>query len=179
MEMSGERLIAAPRARVWEALNDPKVLEATIPGCKELSKTSDTTFEATVVQKVGPVKATFKGAVELSDIVPGESYRIDGEGKGGVAGFANGGADIRLTDVEGGTLLSYAVDAKVGGKLAQIGSRLIDSFASKLSEDFFTRFQEQVEGPKEDTAPEAVETEVSEGADEPQEKKNWFRRLVG
>ena len=173
MEMTGERTIAAPRARVWEALNDPAVLQATIPGCKELAKTSDTTFEATVVQKVGPVKATFKGAVELSDIVEGESYRIDGEGKGGVAGFANGGADVRLEDVEGGTRLVYAVNAKVGGKLAQIGSRLIDSFASKLSEDFFTRFQEQVEGPAAETADATPEPDVEQS-----EKKSWLRKLV-
>lgn len=171
MEMMGERTIAAPRARVWDALNDPDVLKATIPGCKELAKTSDTTFEATVVQKVGPVKATFKGAVALSNIVEGASYRIDGEGKGGVAGFANGGADVRLEDVEGGTRLTYAVDAKVGGKLAQMGSRLIDSFAAKLSEEFFTRFQEQVEGPATDPADGAVEGEA-------EQKKSWLRKLV-
>ena len=171
MEMTGERIIAAPRLRVWQALNDPDVLQASIPGCKDLAKTSDTSFEATVVQKVGPVKATFKGAVELSDIVEGVSYRIDGEGKGGVAGFANGGADIRLEDAEGGTRLIYAVDAKVGGKLAQLGSRLIDSFAAKLSEDFFTRFQEQIEGPATESAEADPETDGAQ-------KKSWLGKLV-
>jgi len=172
MEMTGERVIAAPRAVVWEALNDPDILQATIPGCRELSKTSETSFEATVVQKVGPVKATFKGAVELSNIVSGESYRIDGEGKGGVAGFANGGADVRLDDVEGGTRLSYVVNAKVGGKLAQIGSRLIDSLAMKLAEEFFVRFQEEIEG-------ESADDAVPEPDADNNEKKGWLRGLVG
>lgn len=172
MEMTGERMIAAPRAKVWDALNDPVILQATIPGCRDLQKTSDTSFEATVVQKVGPVKATFKGAVELSDIVAGESYRIDGEGKGGVAGFAHGGADIRLDDVEGGTRLSYAVNAKVGGKLAQIGSRLIDSLTMKLADDFFVRFQEQVE-----EKPSVIEESTAEIDNT--KKKGWLRGLVG
>ena len=179
MEMTGERMIAAPRNRIWDALNDPDVLAATIPGCKDLTKTSETTFEATVVQKVGPVKATFKGAVELSNIDPGVSYRIDGEGKGGVAGFASGGADVRLEDAEGGTRLIYAVDGKVGGKLAQIGSRLIDSFATKLANDFFTRFQDVVEGPKDEA--EGVADTVTPDTPEADttEKKSWFRRVVG
>ncbi len=156
MEMQGERTIAAPRDAVWNALNDAEVLKACIPGCQTMEKTSDTGFEATVKQKVGPVSATFKGAVELSDIVEGESYTISGEGKGGAAGFAKGGAKVRLADAEGGTLLSYEADAKVGGKIAQLGARLIDGFAKKMADQFFDRFKEQVEGPP---APDDAESD--------------------
>ncbi|HET7409503.1 MAG TPA: carbon monoxide dehydrogenase subunit G [Paracoccaceae bacterium] len=154
MQMSGERTIAADRAAVWSALNDPEVLKACIPGCQEMTKTSDTTFEAKVAQKVGPVRATFAGEVELTDIVAGESYRIDGKGKGGAAGGASGGAAVRLKDVAEGTKLSYDVDAKVTGKLAQLGGRLIDGFAKKFADDFFDRFKAQIEGP--DAADAAV-----------------------
>ena len=147
MEMSGERNINAPRSQVWEALNDPEVLKACIPGCQEIDKTSDTSFTAKVVQKVGPVKATFTGEVELSDIVPGESYTISGKGKGGAAGGASGGAQVTLADQDGGTLLTYTAEAKVTGKIAQLGGRLIDGFAKKMADQFFTTFQEQVEGP--------------------------------
>ncbi|PWE33714.1 carbon monoxide dehydrogenase [Maritimibacter sp. 55A14] len=146
MELKGSRTIAADRATVWAALNDPDVLAACIPGCEELTGSPEEGFEATVKQKVGPVKATFKGAVTLSDIVPEQSYRISGEGKGGVAGFAKGAADVHLADAEaGGTELSYDVEAKVGGKLAQLGSRLINGFATKMADQFFERFQERVE----------------------------------
>lgn len=147
MQMSGERTIAADRATVWSALNDPEVLKACIPGCQEMAKTSPTSFEAKVTQKVGPVRATFTGEVELTDIVEGESYRIQGKGKGGAAGGANGGAAVRLEEVPEGTRLAYDVDAKVTGKLAQLGSRLIDGFAKKFADDFFDRFKAQVEGP--------------------------------
>ena len=178
MQMQGERTINAGRAEVWHALNAAEVLKACIPGCDELEKTSPTSFEATVTQKVGPVKVRFKGVVELSDIVEAESYTITGEGKGGAAGFAKGGATVRLEDAGGGTLLVYEAEARVGGKLAQLGSRLIDGFAKKMADEFFTRFQEAVEGPAEE--PEA------EG-EAPEEKKkgwfesliNWFRRLFG
>jgi len=146
MEMKGSRTIAADRATVWSALNDPEVLKACIPGCEELTGSPEEGFEATVKQKVGPVKATFKGGVTLSDVVEGESYRISGEGKGGVAGFAKGAADVRLADVDEGTELSYDVDAQVGGKLAQLGSRLISGFANKMADQFFDRFKERVEG---------------------------------
>ena len=169
MEMTGERLIGAPRGQVWAALNDPEVLKASIPGCEEIEKVSDTELTAKVVQKVGPVKATFHGEVELSDIVEGQSYRISGRGKGGAAGGATGGANVRLEDAEGGTRLSYEVEAKVTGKIAQLGARLIDGFAKKMADQFFDRFQQAVEGP----APEAPE---AEGAGE---KKGWFRRLTG
>lgn len=172
MQMLGERTIEARRAEVWQALNDPEVLKACIPGCDELAKTSGTSFEASVVQKVGPVKARFKGTVELSDIVKETSYTISGEGKGGAAGFAKGGAKVQLEDIPGGTRLTYEVEAKVGGKLAQLGGRLIDGFARKLADDFFTRFKNAVEPPEavEDTPPEGVPAE---------QKKGWFRRMIG
>ena len=167
MKLEGSRIIAADRETVWAALNDPEVLKACINGCQELEKTSDTSFEATVKQKVGPVSATFKGAVELSDLNPPESYRISGEGKGGAAGFAKGGADVKLTEVEGGTELTYDVDAKVGGKIAQLGARLIDGFAKKMADQFFETFQKVVEGG--DAPPEDAPAE---------EKKSWLKRLV-
>ena len=147
MEMHATRTIAADRMTVWQALNDAEVLKACIPGCEELTGSPEEGFSAVVKQKVGPVKATFKGEVTLSDIVEGESYTISGEGKGGVAGFAKGGAQVRLSDAEGGgTDLHYDVEAKVGGKLAQLGSRLVDSFATKMADQFFERFQAHVEG---------------------------------
>ena len=147
MELHSSRHIAADRAQVWAALNEAEVLKACIPGCEELTGSPEQGFEATVKQKVGPVKATFKGAVTLSDVVPGESYTISGEGKGGVAGFAKGVAQVRLADhPEGGTVLSYDVEAKVGGKIAQLGSRLVNSFAIKMADQFFERFQTRLEG---------------------------------
>ena len=146
MEMEGTRVIAADRATVWQRLNDAETLKACIPGCSELTGNAEEGFAAVVTQKVGPVKATFKGEVTLENVVPGVSYTITGEGKGGVAGFAKGGADVRLADVEGGTELTYAVKAQVGGKLAQLGNRLIAGFARKMSDQFFERFQAEVEG---------------------------------
>jgi uncharacterized protein len=140
MELEGTKVIPAPRARVWELLNDPEVLKACIPGCTELTGSPEEGFDATVVQKVGPVKATFKGAVALSNVVPGESYTIAGEGKGGVAGFAKGAADVALRDVEEGTELTYKVDAQVGGKLAQLGNRIIGGFAKNMADKFFEGF---------------------------------------
>jgi hypothetical protein len=148
MEMTGEQLIPASRETVWQALNDPEVLRASIPGCESLTKTSDSSFEAKVKAKVGPVSASFTGAVTLSNIDPPNRYTISGEGKGGVAGFAKGGADVRLEEAEGGqTRLVYDVKAQVGGKLAQIGSRLIEGTAKKLAGEFFANFAEQVAGP--------------------------------
>jgi len=148
MEMHASRVIAADRMTVWAALNDAEVLKTCIPGCNELTGSPEEGFAATVTQKVGPVKATFRGEVTLSDIVPGESYTIAGEGKGGVAGFAKGGAQVRLSDdvATGGTVLTYDVSAKVGGKIAQLGSRLVDSFAQKMADQFFERFQNRLEG---------------------------------
>lgn len=144
MDMKGEERIPAPLDVVWEALNDPEVLKASIPGCQTLEKTSDTSFSATVQAKVGPVKAKFAGDVTLSDIDPPNGYTISGEGKGGAAGFAKGGAKVSLIADGDETILSYEVDANVGGKLAQIGSRLIDSTAKKMAGDFFAKFSEQV-----------------------------------
>ncbi len=146
MEMKGEYTIPAPRTQVWAALNDIAVLKAAIPGCDSMSKLSDTEIEAVVTAKVGPVKASFKGVVTLSDLDPPNGYSIRGEGKGGVAGFAKGGAKVRLSDVPDGTLLSYDVDAAVGGKLAQIGARLIDSTAKKLADEFFASFSKLAVG---------------------------------
>ena len=148
MEMSGERRIEASRAAVWRALNDPEVLREAIPGCQELERTGDNAYTAKVQAKVGPVKANFSGNVTLRDIVEPESYRIEGEGSGGAAGFAKGGASVTLAEEGGTTVLSYQVDAQVGGKLAQIGSRLIGGTARKLADQFFNRFTEVVEDAK-------------------------------
>jgi len=140
MTMQGEVVLPAERGSVWAALNDPEVLKACIPGCEALEKTSDTEFRAIAKVSVGPVKATFKGAVMLSDIDPPNGYTISGEGQGGVAGFAKGGAKVRLEDAEGGTKLLYDVDAQVGGKLAQLGGRLINGVAKKYADEFFANF---------------------------------------
>ncbi len=145
MEMVGSRTIAAPREKVWAHLNNAETLKACIPGCEELTGTPEDGFEAVVKQKVGPVKATFRGAVALSDVQPPQSYRISGEGKGGVAGFAKGGAEVTLTEVPEGTELAYNVQAKVGGKLAQLGSRIVDGFAKKMADAFFENFKAKVE----------------------------------
>jgi uncharacterized protein len=172
MKMSGERVIPASQARVWEALNDPDVLRQSVPGCQEMVKHSPTEFSAKVQAKVGPVKANFAGDVTLSDLDPPHSYRISGKGTGGVAGFAEGGADVRLEDVGGQTKLVYDVDAKVGGKLAQIGSRLIDSTARRMADDFFNRFAEAVTTAEPQPAPKpefpsAVEPVEVPGEPEP------------
>ena len=140
MTMSGEYQIAAPREVVWAKLNDPDVLKACIPGCESLDKTSDTEFVAVAVTKIGPVKAKWKGKVTLTDLDPPNGYRIVGEGEGGVAGFAKGGADVKLTEKDGGTLLSYNVEAQIGGKLAQLGQRLINGAAKKMADEFFQKF---------------------------------------
>jgi carbon monoxide dehydrogenase subunit G len=140
MEMHGERRIAAPREAVWRRLNDPEVLKLCIPGCEEIEKVSDTEFTAKVTAKVGPVKATFRGRVTLTDLDPPSGYTISGEGQGGVAGFAKGGATVALTEEGGETVLRYGAQAQVGGKLAQIGSRLVDGVARKMADEFFTKF---------------------------------------
>ena len=150
MELAGTRVIAADRATVWAKLNDAETLKACIPGCQELTGSPEDGFEATVKQKVGPVSATFKGAVTLENVSPPESYTLVGEGKGGVAGFAKGRADVALVEVSEGTELTYTVDAQVGGKLAQLGSRIVGGFARKMADQFFERFQAEVEGPKAD-----------------------------
>ena len=148
MTMNGSYELAAPREAVWEKLNDPAVLKACIPGCEQLDKTSDTSFEAVATIKIGPVKARFKGKVTLSDINPPSGYTISGQGEGGVAGFAKGGAVVKLTPTDsGGTLLSYDVDAQIGGKLAQLGQRLVNGAAKKIADDFFKKFAESVTAP--------------------------------
>jgi uncharacterized protein len=146
MDMTGEFLIPAPRQKVWAALNDPDILKQSIPGCEEIEKLSATEMQAKVTAKVGPVKARFGGKVTLSDLDPPNGYKITGEGSGGAAGFAKGGATVKLSDADGGTKLAYTVEAHVGGKLAQIGSRLIDATARKMAEDFFSRFSVAVGG---------------------------------
>ena len=153
MDMTGEYRIPAPRQTVWEALNDPEVLKKSIPGCEDLQKVSDTELTARVAARVGPVSARFNGKVTLSDINPPQSYRISGEGQGGAAGFAKGGAEVRLEEAGNETLLRYTASAQVGGKLAQIGSRLIDSTAKKLANEFFGNFVAQLGGGPE-AAPE-------------------------
>ena len=140
MTMTGEVQLAAPRQTVWEKLNDLEVLKATIPGCESLEKTSDTSFQAVAVTKIGPVKAKWKGKVNLTDLDPPNGYKIVGEGEGGVAGFAKGSADVRLSDKDGGTLLTYSVEAQIGGKLAQLGQRLINGAAKKMADEFFQKF---------------------------------------
>ncbi len=146
MEFSGSRTIAASRVDVWASLNDPDILRQCIPGCQEMTGSTGEGFEAVVTQKVGPVKATFRGRVTISDLIEAESYTITGEGKGGAAGFAKGSARVTLADVPEGTELGYEVDARVGGKIAQLGSRLIAGTARKFVDRFFAAFQAAVEG---------------------------------
>jgi carbon monoxide dehydrogenase subunit G len=154
MTMTGEVTLPADRLKVWAMLNDPAVLKASIPGCQSLEKTSDVSFAAVVKVKIGPVGASFKGAVQLSDIDPPNGYTISGEGQGGIAGFANGGAKVLLSDAPGGTLLKYDVQANVGGKIAQLGSRLIDGVAKKLADQFFANLATAATG--ESVAPAAT-----------------------
>jgi len=196
MKMADSQRIEAPREKVWEALNDADILKASIPGCDELIKHSDTEMEAKVRLKVGPVKATFGGKVTLNDLDPPNGYRIDGEGSGGVAGFAKGGAVVRLeTDGPDATILHYDVDAKVGGKLAQLGARLIDSTAKRLAGEFFKSFGEQVAVPQAtaeavvSAEPAAMEAPATPAADvtaaqaaEPAKPRGfwaWLMRLFG
>jgi len=141
MTMTGEVQLPASREAVWAKLNDPAVLKSCIPGSEQLDMLSPTEFQATATVKVGPVKARWKGKVRLSDFDPPNSYRISGEGEGGVAGFAKGAALVSLAEKDGGTLLSYNVEAQIGGKLAQLGQRLINSAAKKTADDFFERFK--------------------------------------
>jgi uncharacterized protein len=168
MQMNDSQRILAPKQNVWAALNDPEVLRQCIPGCQALEMSSPTEMTATVLFKVGPVKATFGGKVTLSDLDPPNSYRISGEGSGGVAGFAKGGATVRLeSESPEVTILNYEVDAQIGGKLAQLGGRLIDSTAKKLAGEFFAAFGAVV-GSAADVAEEAAVA-----------NKGWFVRLTG
>ena len=140
MTMTGDVTLPADRPKVWALLNDPEVLKACIPGCESLEKTGDNGFAAVVKTRIGPVSTTFRGKVELSDLVPLVGYTIKGEGEGGVAGFAKGGAKVSLADAPGGTQLHYDVEANVGGKIAQLGARLIDGVAKNMADKFFTNF---------------------------------------
>jgi carbon monoxide dehydrogenase subunit G len=171
MDMTGTRHIAASRETVWAALNDPEILKQCIPGCESLEMQSPTDMTARVKLAVGPVKATFNGKVKLSDLDPPNSYRIAGEGNGGVAGHAKGSATVRLADEGSGTLMTYDVKADVGGKLAQLGGRLIDSTAKKLADQFFEKFTAVVGGPP---AGEADGATAEGGAKKP----GWFSRVI-
>ena len=144
MEMSGEQLVPAPQKVVWDALNDPEMLKASVPGCESIERSGDNEYQVLMVARVGPVSARFKGKLTLSDVKPPNSYAIAFEGQGGAAGFAKGGAQVRLAPDADKTRLSYDVKASVGGKLAQIGSRLVDAAARKVADDFFRNFNAKV-----------------------------------
>ena len=146
MDFRDERLICAPPQKVWEYLLDPEILKECVPGCENFTGNITDGFEAIIVQKIGPVKAKFKGLIFLSDLDAPNSVRISGNGDGGIAGFAKGGADVTLAPDGNGTKLSYDVQAQIGGKLAQLGSRIIDSFVSQMADQFFEIFQAKVEG---------------------------------
>ena len=169
MDMTGTQHIEAPRDVVWAALNDIEVLRQSIPGCQSIEKVSDTEMNAKVILKVGPVKATFTGKVTLSGLDPPNGYTITGDGSGGPAGFAKGSAVVRLVENIGSTTLNYEVKAQIGGKLAQLGSRLIDATSKKLATEFFEKFGEAVAPPAETAAAEP---------ETPEKKKGWFRRLI-
>jgi len=171
MDMTGSRQIAASRQKVWAALNDPNILRQCITGCESLEMQSPTDMTARVKLAVGPVRATFSGKVKLTDIDPPNGYRIAGEGNGGVAGFAKGSAVVRLADDGRGTLMTYDVKADIGGKLAQLGGRLIDSTARKFADEFFARFAALVGG-----APAPTATASAAAQKRPGWLKRWFGR---
>ncbi len=179
MKLAEERHIAADPTTVWAAVLNPQVLQACVPGCESLTGSPSEGFEAVVVQKVGPVKARFTGTVTLSEMVEPHSLRITGEGKGGVAGFAKGGAFVTMTADGTGTKLTYEVEASVGGKIAQLGSRIIDGFAKNLAEEFFNRFQSAIEGPAQEAPADAAEDAPADEGTQDKPKKGWFRRLIG
>ena len=172
MDMTGSRQIAASRQKVWAALNNPDILRQCITGCESLEMQSPTDMTARVKLAVGPVRATFSGKVKLTDIDPPNGYRIVGEGSGGVAGFAKGGATVRLADDGRGTLMTYDVKADVGGKLAQLGGRLIDSTAKRFADEFFAKFAQLVGGAPPDAAAYATPGASAKRA-------GWFRRWFG
>ncbi len=160
MDMTGERQLPLPRQRVWDALNDPAVLQQCIPGCETVEKTGEDEFRMAMTAAIGPVKAKFTGKIRLSDVVPPESYTIAFEGSGGAAGFGKGSAKVALAEHEGGTRMSWEAHATVGGKLAQVGSRLVDGVARKMADDFFARFAEVVAPP---ARAEATPAEMAAG----------------
>ena len=168
MDMNGSQRIEASREKVYAALNDTEILKQCVPGCEFIEKTSDTDMNAKVTLKIGPVKASFAGKITLSDLDPPNGYTISGEGSGGVAGFAKGGAKVRLEADGAATILHYTVDAQIGGKLAQLGARLIDATAKKLAGDFFTKFSDVVAPPP-----------AAEATEEPEKKKGWLGKIMG
>ena len=177
MDFSGEYIIPSTKQKVWDALNDPEVLKQCIDGCEELNKESDSEFSARVTAKVGPVRAKFSGKVTLSDIDPPNGYKISGEGQGGVAGFAKGGAAVKLEDSDGGTKLTYTAEAEVGGKLASVGSRLVEGVAKKTADDFFGKFAEivSIDSKLEDTDTKGAQVEqVAEGSSKTSDKSRLF-----
>ncbi|MCC6611543.1 MAG: carbon monoxide dehydrogenase subunit G [Burkholderiales bacterium] len=163
MEMKGEQLIPLPQQQVWEALNDPEVLRACVPGCESIEKVSDTEFKITMTAAIGPVKAKFNSKLLLSDMNPPSSYSLTFEGSGGAAGFGKGGATVTLVPAGNATRLEYAAKASVGGKLAQVGSRLIDGVAQKMTEDFFARFNRTVAPAAPGAAPAPAPAAVATG----------------
>jgi carbon monoxide dehydrogenase subunit G len=164
MEIKGEYRIAAPREKVFAALNDVAILQGCIPGCESLEKSSDTEMKAKVRLRIGPVSASFTGKVTLSDLDPPNGYRISGEGQGGAAGFAKGGAVVTLLEDGADTVLNYDVDAQVGGKIAQVGARLIDGTARKLADEFFSKFAAMVGAPPPGEAAAPVAAPVTAAA---------------
>jgi carbon monoxide dehydrogenase subunit G len=144
MDMTGSQLVPAPKDKVWAALNDPAVLKACITGCESMDRTDETTYQIVIALRVGPVTARFKGKIHLADLNPPESYMLRFEGQGGAAGFAKGEATVNLSDEGGATRLAYVVNAQIGGKLAQIGSRLVDGAAKKTADEFFVAFTERM-----------------------------------
>jgi carbon monoxide dehydrogenase subunit G len=171
MELKGERLIPAPVERTWAALNDPEVLKACIAGCESLERTADDAFQALVAVRVGPVSSRFKGNIRLTDVAPPSRYTIHFDGQGGVAGFGKGSADVSLEPAGTGTRLAYAARAQVGGKMAQVGSRLIDAAAGKITEDFFSAFEARL---KAETAGAPVPAPVA-----PPSGRAWIWWAVG
>jgi hypothetical protein len=180
MDMHGSQLINAPREKVYIALNDPEILQQSIPGCDTMEKVSDTEMKATVTVRVGPVKASFSGKMTLSDLDPPNGYTITGEGSGGMAGFAKAGVKVWLEPQGEGTLLNYTVNADIGGKIAQLGSRLIDGFSKKFAEDFFERFSEIIAPTahaEEIAPPEVIVADTA--SDDAAAKKGWFSKIIG
>ena len=177
MKMSGEYRISAPRQFVWDALNDPAILKNCLPGCEKFENTSDSVFDAIITTKVGLVKMTFASSIELSEIDPPNAYTISGEGKGGAAGFAKGSAKVRLTEHDDVTTLIYTVDARLGGKLAQMGSRVIDGVAKKMADDFFGQLADTV------SAASDADVETASTAKAPTRERTprvlWYVVVVG
>lgn len=178
MQLTGTERIQAPRAAVWQALNDPEILKNCIPGCESIELTSPTEMKAKVGLRLGPIKANFEGKVTLSDIDPPNGYTISGEGSGGPAGGAKGSAKVKLTEDAGATLLDYSVESQVSGKIAQLGARLIDATAQKLAGDFFGKFNALVSAPAAGTAPAAAAPATSAPTASPQ-TSHWRWFLLG